>query len=160
MGVLLAYAIATVAVVATSGLGSYFTNSSVKSAWYDCIKPPITPPPIVFPIVWTVLYILLAIAFGRSLAEPNVNVMLIAIFVANLVLNVLWCYLYFKEKMIVTALMAILAIFMSIITIIALTEDPIVRYCVIPYAVWIAFATVLNAWSVSNIKKCRESFSA
>ena len=49
---------------------------ATKSRWYQCIRPSITPPNIVFPVVWTVLYILIAFALAQTFmvrGEENKN---------------------------------------------------------------------------------------
>ena len=138
--------ISIAAVLATSLGGQFFTNRSVKSPWYDCIKPRITPPAIVFPIVWTTLYILIAIAFARILLRNDR--ITIAIFAFNLILNVLWCYLYFAIKKPIAAVPVILAILGTTLLIQWRSRsDRIVVGLLAPYALWISFASLLNILS-------------
>lgn len=152
MEALLAYTIAIIAMITTSALGSVFTYKSTRSPWYQCIKPSITPPSIVFPIVWSILYILLAIAFGRLLLEGNPWV--ISLFVINLILNVTWCLFYFALKMPVVALTQIIGIIGVVIAILIVSGDKVAKYLIIPYLLWICFATVLNSLSIPKVKGC------
>ena len=109
-----AYLIAFTCVIATSLLGSVFTNKTVNSKWYSCIKPTITPPSFIFPIVWTILYILIGIAFAKELQDANANKTTIILFTVNLLLNIVWCYFYFGQKKLSMALILLLAIIMRL----------------------------------------------
>src|SRR3989344_1848197 len=90
-----------IAAYLTAFLGSIFVSSSVNSAWYQSIKPSLTPPNFVFPIVWNILFFLIAIAFYFSIRnsrnEKIRNINLIA-FSLNLFLNFFWSFLYFGIK--------------------------------------------------------------
>lgn len=147
------YIIAFIIVIATSLLGQYYTKSTVKSPWYDCVKPTWTPPGIVFPIVWTILYICIAIIFARSMID---NQYLVAfIFIINLIFNVLWCYTFFGIKKPKWALIYILMIWLSIILLLWFRRsDKISMILLVPYLLWISFAMVLNIKSAINAKRC------
>jgi translocator protein len=150
------YGIAALSVIATSAMGTYFTNKSVRGEWYKCIQPAITPPPIVFPIVWTVLYALLAYAFGRALIKHTNNKELLMLFVFNLALNVVWCYLYFHERNPHYSFLFIVTLWVSIVAIMFNARDTHINYALAPYLVWISFATLLNGLSMRNVKKCED----
>lgn len=141
---------AVLMVIATSLISSYFTTKSVASKWYACIKPSITPPSVVFPIVWTLLYVLIAIAFGRSVK----NKIIVALFVANLILNIIWCWAFFTARYIRLSVALILGIFVTAVLIIARTKDKVVRLLMAPYIVWVAFATLLTILSLEKADKC------
>lgn len=143
-----AYLISSVAVIFTSLCGSYFTSKSVKSDWYDSMRPSITPPAFVFPIVWTILYILIAIAFGRVISANNW--ICILLFAINLMLNISWCYLYFYKKSPSIALVHIIFILLTILNIMYVANDKIVVYLMIPYLAWVSFATLLNFLSIKR----------
>lgn len=151
----LAILLAISSVVATSLVGQFFTNRSVSSEWYKCIKPQWTPPSVVFPIVWTTLYILIAIAFARILIEGD---QLASIILAiNLVLNVVWCYLFFALKKPGYAIPSIIIIWLTIVWLLwHRRTDWIFVILLLPYLLWISFATLLNFQAALNsgIKKC------
>lgn len=147
----LAIFIAIVSVLTTSLAGQYFTNRSVNSSWYECIKPGLTPPPIVFPIVWTTLYVLIAIAFARILMDDNRFA--IVLLASNLVLNVFWCYLFFGAKTPLLAIPVILIIWATILMVQWTSRfDLITVFLLLPYLLWITFATILNIQAAG--KKC------
>ena len=142
--------LASGSVLMTAVLGSYFTSQNTNTPWYDCIKPSIAPPSYVFPIAWTTLYILITIAFSRSMS----NIAVRNTFIINLVLNVLWCYLYFGQKQLTAALFVILLLWITIVRIIYISDDIITQRLMYPYLAWITFATILNWLSISKAKKC------
>jgi tryptophan-rich sensory protein len=156
MNTIYAYLISVVCVASVSFAGSVFTNKNVNTKWYECIKPSITPPRIVFPIVWTVLYVLLALAFARTLSSETLfsDMILVYAFVLNLIFNVLWCFMFFEKKDLMSALVVILSLLMTIGIIITRCDDLIVFYCMIPYLIWILFASFLNMMALLNTFKC------
>ena len=149
------YIIAFSCVIATSIIGSLFTTKNTNSKWYQCIKPSITPPNIVFPIVWTILYILIGVAFSITIKNrSNILNFLISI---TLILNIVWSYLYFGKKQISTAFIIIL--FMDLIGILLIGisiyyKQNKIAYLLTPYVIWILFASVLNYLSIEKAKKC------
>ena len=132
--------------------GQYFTAKSVKSKWYECISPKETPPSFVFPIVWSFLYFCLFVAFGLTLKADDA--LLILLFVVNLLLNPLWCYLYFEKKQLKYALICILCIVFTTVAIQYNTPKDLVLALLVPYVLWLSFATFLNVRSIQNEKKC------
>jgi translocator protein len=151
-----AIAVSMVSVATTAFLGSYFTNKSVKSKWYDCIKPKITPPPTVFPIVWTALYGIIAFAFAYALIKYPNDKELAMWFGFNLLLNVVWCYMYFYAREIHFALLFMITLWISIVTIMYKSKDRYIQGAMLPYLVWITFAMVLNSLSTLKVKECED----
>lgn len=147
-----AYIIAFILVLATSLSGQYFTSQSVKSDWYKCISPKITPPSIVFPIVWTILYILIIIALARAFIKNSNTIVLL--FVINLLFNVIWCYVYFGLRNPMASIPPLIVIIITAIYIATLsyTTDRAITYLLIPYILWTLFALLLNSLS---LKKCK-----
>ena len=153
-----AYVKSFLVVAATSAAGGFFTAKTVKSPWYDCIKPSITPPDFVFPIVWTTLYTLLffvlAIAFKKGCC--------VELLLASLFLNVVWCWLYFGQQQIAPAFLSIL----GMIGVTALAEMQFLRKketlaatLLAPYLLWICFASLLNYKSISKVEACSAASS-
>jgi translocator protein len=145
-------AIAVCSVIATSVMGSFFTKQGTNDkSWYDQIThPELTPPKIVFPIVWTALYILLAIAFYQALQMKNTQ--LIAVYAVNMLLNVLWCYVFFSLKNVRLALAVLCILWASTALIIWVQR----AWILVPYIAWLTYAMVLNGYAV-KAKSVKES---
>jgi benzodiazapine receptor len=142
----IAYGISGAAVTATALMGSHYTQQSVRTAWYESIRPSFAPPAWVFPIVWTLLYILLAIAFAQSIVGDSG--FLTFLHVMNLALNIVWCSVFFGHREPKKAL-GILVGNVGIAAAIAYsTKVHLVRYLMIPYIAWLSFATALNAGAI------------
>ena len=145
MNAFTSFGIAAALVGATAFLGSRFTSSSTRSAWYDRVKPSFTPPAAVFPVVWTVLYILMAVVLGRAFKAGDST--LVWAFVINLVLNVAWTYAFFGARSPGAALVVMALLLLSTAWLLARAHrsDSVGFYMLLPYAAWLAFATALNA---------------
>jgi translocator protein len=138
--------IAITLVVATSVAGGYFTRSGME--WYKSRRPTHAPPPYVFPIVWTILYALLAVALS-TIPIDRAHTMIVSMFVINLALNVLWCYVYFRRHSPVGGLVCFAPLIATTIAIMVLGRHNIVVVaCLSPYLIWLVFATFLNFESI------------
>ncbi|CAN7289230.1 TspO/MBR family protein [Mesorhizobium caraganae] len=129
------------------GGGLLIGYATLPGAWYaSLIKPPFNPPNWVFAPAWTLLYVLIAVAGWRTwLREPAGAAM--KIWRVQLVLNFAWSPTFFGAKLMGPALVEILALFASIVLFIATVwdRDRASGWLFVPYAAWVAFATLLNA---------------
>lgn len=136
------------------------TMTETRSAWYQCIRPSITPPNIVFPIVWSILYVLIAISLAGALMLPAspARIWLLVGFAINLALNLSWTFLYFKRRALKASLAVILLLWATIFWIYSasyrLHTSKWKAYILLPYLLWVAFATVLNALSLKKEAEC------
>lgn len=136
-----------VALVAGAALfGAQFT----PGAWYQSLQRPwLTPPNWVFGPVWTVLYLAIAIAaflLWTSADRSRVKLAL-GLWATQLVLNALWSYLFFGLKRPGIALIEIVTLLAVILatTVVFLSIRKPAGVLFIPYALWVGFATYLNA---------------
>ena len=133
-------------------IGSIFTPNAVKSRWYDSIKLGITPPDWVFPIAWSILFFLIALSLYFSLITANKKQKnsIVLVYGINFFLNILWSVLYFGLKNPLIALFEIIALLVSIIAMIQVSYkiDKKAAYLLIPYLLWVAFATILNLLTI------------
>jgi len=126
--------------------GSLFTNSD--TAWYDSIKPDITPPGYYFGIVWTILFILISLslyfAWINAKKEQRKNIGIV--FGINLILNALWSYLFFGLQNPLAAFYELIFLELSIVTMLLVTYkiNKTSFYMLIPYLLWVSFAGILN----------------
>jgi len=138
-----------VIVYAVAFIGSLFTSPAINSAWYESIKPSITPPNWVFPIVWNILFFLIAISLYLSWINAKKKIdkkRIIWIFGVNFILNIFWSVLYFGLKNPLASFFELIVLWISILTMIFVTyriKKP-ASYLLIPYIIWVSFAGVLN----------------
>jgi translocator protein len=124
-------------------LGSIATMPAVKS-WYltDLAKPSFNPPSWVFGPVWTLLFFLMGFALYLVWTKKN-NLFW---FWVQLILNVLWSFLFFGLHSPLLAFYEIIflwiAIFMTIVKFWKL--DPKAGMLLVPYIAWVSFASFLN----------------
>ena len=131
-----------------NGLGGYFTFISVEN-WYQTLnKPSFNPPDWVFGPVWTTLYILMGISVWLVWkTEPSkTRIIGIRIFCLQLFFNVFWTYLFFGIQRIGLGLIEIFfLIFLITANIIYfLKTNKIAGYLLIPYLIWVLYASILN----------------
>lgn len=132
--------------------GSFFTAQAVDSPWYHAIKPVLTPPSYVFPLVWSILYGLIACSFwlAWNSAKHRQRKQLILWFGINLIANATWTLFYFGLRSPLAGLIDIVLIDVSCLMMIHYTNkiSQPANYLLYPYAVWLAFATLLNILSL------------
>lgn len=116
--------------------------------WYAGLRlAPWNPPNIAFPIVWSILYTLIAIA--GCLIFSTQKPLLKILWVAQLLLNSAWSWIFFDQHWVAIALVEILILMLVIafLLIVAFRENlKIVCYLLAPYFIWICLATTLNAY--------------
>lgn len=147
-------AVAAVSLVAWGG--SRLMGDAAKGGWYRCVQPPLAPPPWAFPVAWGVLYALIAVALARALRAPDPT--LHRLFAANLALNLLWTPLFFRWRRPGASLGVIAAMLWTL----AKIDDRArhLRFCVVPYAAWLAFAGYLNAEALARAGGCEGAGAA
>ena len=134
-----------VAALAAGWIGSRY----MPGAWYDALaKPAWTPPNAVFAPVWTVLYVLMAVAawlVWRRAGFMRAGVAL-SLFIAQLVLNALWSYLFFGAHRADLAFFEIVVLWAVILVIAVLfwREVRAAGVLMLPYLAWVGFAACLN----------------
>jgi benzodiazapine receptor len=131
-------------------LGTPFTISAITT-WYATLnKPFFAPPNWIFGPVWTLLYFLMGVSFyliwkigwqKKKVKDAGL------FFLAQLVLNFIWSPIFFGLRSPLLGLIVIVAMW----TLIVMTMKkfyPLSRmafYLLIPYLLWVSFATILNA---------------
>jgi translocator protein len=135
-----------VLLVLVVGGGWIIGASNLPGAWYGSLnKPPFNPPNWLFPIAWTVLYILIAIAGWRTY-ERVVSGAVMQVWWGQLVLNFAWSPVFFTAHLMWAAFAIIVGMFVLIIAFIVMQwrDDRTAALLFVPYACWVAFASVLN----------------
>ncbi len=119
-----------------------------NSAWYiNLTKPAFSPPNWLFAPVWTVLYLFMfaSLAFYIYSDEDNKKWGYV-FFVIQIILNILWSPVFFGLKNIFLALMILLSLDVFVFLTMAkfYQASKIACFVLIPYFIWILFATYLN----------------
>lgn len=129
--------------------GSVATSDSIPNWYADLTKPPFNPPNWIFGPVWTLLYALMAVSLFLVWKKKQTNKTIYArkIFFIQLGLNLLWSLVFFGAHQIALALLIIAALWGFILYSIILFRkiNKTAAYILIPYLLWVSFATVLNA---------------
>jgi tryptophan-rich sensory protein len=136
--------------VVLAGLLLGYANT--PGCWYAALnKPAFNPPNYLFAPVWLALYICIGVAGARTWSrDPRSPAM--AAWVAQMALNFLWSPVFFGIHRIGLALGIIVAMLTAIAAFIAMQwrADRLAALLFVPYAAWVAFATVLN-WSIYRL---------
>jgi tryptophan-rich sensory protein len=132
-------------VIAAAAFGGQWGAGS----WYNSLsKPDWTPPNWLFPIAWTALYLMIALAGWLVWETPHQRqILLLALWAAQLLLNALWSFIFFGRRRIALALADIGALWTLIVAFIILAWPVNQRAALFftPYLFWISYAGVLNA---------------
>jgi len=130
-------------------LGSIFTIPAINT-WYQTLnKPQFSPPNFVFGPVWTTLYLLMGVSIFLVLEQKlkKEKNKIIELFSLQLLLNFLWSVIFFTGHQPFVAFLDILLLWGSILFLIIKFwkfSKP-ASYLLVPYLLWVSFATVLNA---------------
>lgn len=120
--------------------------ATAPGAWYAGLtKPPFNPPDWVFAPVWTILYVFIAIAGWRIWLRASGG-WAMKLWAAQLALNFLWSPIFFSAHRIDIAFAVIILLLVAIAAVIvaAWRRHRLAALLFLPYAAWVAFASVLN----------------
>lgn len=129
-------------------LSGWLTRQGSELYSQAIVKPPLSPPAIVFPIVWGILFLLMGIGAARIyLAEPSpARTRSLRIFLLQLAFNFFWSILFFNFQAFGIALIWLLILWGLILWMIFSFRqvDPPAAWLQIPYLLWVTFAAYLN----------------
>ena len=138
------------------GIGGAATAGSVDSDWFvELQKPSWNPPNWLFGPVWSVLYLMMAVAAWMVWKRSGFVEAKLALswFGFHLLLNIFWSVLFFGMQQVGWAAVEIVVLWLSIAVTIALfrRHSVVAAAMLIPYILWVSFATVLNMtiWSLN-----------
>lgn len=119
------------------------------SIWYYSLnQPPLTPPAAVFPVVWTILYTMIFVSLVLFITTRTGKSKFFGYiwFWGQLILNFIWTPIFFGLHKISAALIVLLV--MDVLVLFNIKEFYEISkksaYFLIPYFLWILFATYLN----------------
>ncbi len=129
-------------------LSSYLVRDTYET-FESLIKPSFAPPASVFAPVWTVLYILMGIAsyriwmYGTNRQDVCSALLYYGL---QLIFNFMWTIIFFGLGLRGFAYVEILILLLLIIitTIKFYRIDKLAGYLLLPYLLWVSFASILN----------------
>lgn len=100
-------------------------------------------PPWIFPVVWTILYTLMGISSYLIYEETKE---IPKIYIYQLIINLLWPFIFFKFKLFTVAFIWILLLILLVIIMIRdfISKNKLAGYLQIPYLIWLIIAAILN----------------
>ena len=128
---------------------SALLSGNIGNRYTQFNQPPLSPPGIIFPIVWVILYALMGIASyivyeeaGRTAKGKQA----LAFYGAQLFFNFLWPIVFFRaEAYWLAVVVIIILLVLVVITMLIFRKiNKTAFYLMIPYLLWLLFATYLN----------------
>lgn len=130
-------------------ISGIFTVEAIPTWYATLVKPPFSPPNWVFGPVWTTLYALMGISLylaWQSKGKVKQKQEAYRIFFIQLFLNFVWSLLFFGLRSPVLGFIDIIILLAAILITIK-KFYPLSKwaaYLLIPYLLWVTFATILN----------------
>lgn len=130
-------------------LSGFATQSSVDNWYVGLNKPAINPPNWIFGPVWTLLYTLMGIAAGLVWSKGIHHIWVktaLYHFSFQLIFNALWSVVFFGFNkpfwalLVILVLLALILLNMKSFRVVSKTA----AYLLVPYFLWVCFATFLN----------------
>lgn len=143
--------IISVAICVAVGYFSSAVTQDNITTWYPTIEKPVfNPPNWIFAPVWTLLYIMMGIAAGLVWSHLDTQKELVKkgllFFVIQLCLNALWSFIFFGLHNLLLASIEIVLLLLLIFETYMIFKkvDKNASYLLIPYIIWVSFATILT----------------
>lgn len=133
------------------GIAGSFTSKGVPSIWYQGLnKAPWTPPGWVFGAAWTFIMLCFTVYMAYAWEKIEDKKILVTLFVAQWILNVLWSpvFFHFKETILGLVVISLLTIVVGMFLIGYWNKMRIKSLLVLPYFMWLLIATSLNGYVV------------
>ena len=128
-------------------LGSLATAPAIP-AWYAGLeKPSFNPPNWIFGPVWTTLYLMMGFSLWLAWnAKGKARKAALVAFGIQLALNAAWSPAFFGLNSPALGLAVILSLWLAIVATLFLMYRlrPLASYLLVPYLLWVSFASVLN----------------
>lgn len=131
------------------GFLSGMLAGDIKSVYQSLEQPPFAPPSWVFPVAWTILYALMGIAayfiYSAGYAEEERRKAL-KLYVVQLFVNFIWTIVFFGMQAFGWGVLIVLLLDVLVFAMILKFKkiSPKAGYLLIPYFLWLLFATYLS----------------
>lgn len=151
------YIVIPLITLATGFLGSMATSQGLTSWYKSLILPSWTPPGSTIGLVWTTIYILTtisALVVWNSKTNRKQIWAIMKLFLINAILNALWSNVFFGLHQIGLAVWVAAALGLSVIILMRYIApiSKLASLLLLPYALWVSFATYLNylIWNLNQ----------
>jgi benzodiazapine receptor len=143
--------------ILAGAMGSLFTTAAIPTWYAALVKPAWNPPASIFGPVWTSLYTLMGLTsylvWQKGIERKEVQLALGA-YGVQLVLNVLWSFLFFGQHNPFLAFIDIVALWLAILVTVILfaRASRLAAVLFLPYLLWVSFAGYLNyaIWTLNK----------
>ncbi|MBQ7155475.1 MAG: tryptophan-rich sensory protein [Synergistaceae bacterium] len=133
---------------AVGGIAGFLTREDVKIYAESIVKPPYSPPAVVFPVVWGILYALMGISAARVYVSPESpdRTKGLRLFLLQLGINFVWCFVFFtfRAYMWGAVLVAVMFVLVAWMAMCFKRVDVLSSYLQVPYLVWLMIAEYLS----------------
>lgn len=133
---------------AVGALSGFLTREGTMLYQQTIIKPPLSPPALVFPIVWSILFVLMGIGAARIYLAPASadRRQALILFLVQLAVNFFWSPIFFGAQAFGAAFLWLLALWLLVLEMIRQFRkvDELAAKLQIPYLLWLTFAAYLN----------------
>jgi len=140
-----------ISILISEGIGalSAFFSMGTMEKYKELIQPSFSPPGWIFPVVWGILYFLMGVAsylVYNSNADKKEVKSALSFYALQLIFNFFWTILFFRFELRGFAFLWIIALLILIIitTVKFYRINKTAGYLMIPYVLWVSFASVLN----------------
>lgn len=139
----------SIALVEVLGALSGWLAGNSSGIYMILNKPPLSPPGWLFGVAWPVLYALMGAAaylIHTADAPPKERNEALQLFNWQLLVNLLWPVFFFRCELFWAAIVVIVILDVLVFLMIRVFRklDKIAAMLLVPYLIWILFATYLN----------------
>jgi len=126
------------------GIIGLLTSNSIN--YNTLVKPPLSPPSILFPIVWTIIYLLMGLSYFIIKKTNSSNNKIDFIYYLQLFVNAMWSIIFFVFEWRFFSIIWIIILDILVIYMIYLfyKKVKLSAYLNLLYLAWILFATYLT----------------
>ncbi len=129
-------------------LSGLLSSGAVELYSETVMKPPLSPPAVVFPVVWTILYGLMGISASLiwQLEPSKERSCGLNLFVAQLVVNFFWSLIFFNAQAFGFAAIWLILLWVLVLLMILCFRkvNTLAAWLQVPYLIWLTFAAYLN----------------
>jgi tryptophan-rich sensory protein len=147
---IISYILLTAPIILGLGSGYFVSRKRIPK-----VKSYLNPPSWLFGVVWPILYLLLGYSSYLIWNSTNISIgnkqFYLTLYAIQILLVMSWWpyFVYYPNKFFATVTLILLAIFALIITVLFFPVNNIASYCLVPYVIWLSFASFLTSQTTS-----------